>query len=160
ELGEAFTVYGQDYSADGTATIVLQPRSGDAADVTVSDDVSINADGTLEYEVDTSEFAEELESGNYLVVVSDNLTGNTSSKTVTFNAEDRQVSIRLTPSVIQEGADNIRVIGTGYTPDTEATVYLRPVGPASGLSTFALPVLLGEEVGQTLVDENGEINYQ
>ncbi|WP_158217729.1 choice-of-anchor G family protein [Nesterenkonia sp. F] len=136
--GDSTTVDGTGYTPDSTATIQLQDADGNAVGDPI-EGVATDADGNFTQELPVPEGTTP---GDYTVVVTDDETGESSNTALTVTEPDATIDPAVTadPAEVPAG-DSTTVDGTGYTPDSTATIQLQdadgnPVGdPIEGVAT-------------------------
>ena len=125
-------------------------------------------------EVNTADNAADNTEVNTVDNVADNTEVNTEVNTADNTGDNTAdntavAELNLTPTRAVQGQDDVLAVGTGYTPDGSAEVFLRAVdgdliGAAStqgtGFTTLAAVANPGESIGTVTVDENGEITFR
>ncbi|GAB3181719.1 hypothetical protein GCM10027060_13200 [Nesterenkonia halophila] len=168
--GDSTTVDGTGFTPDSTATVQLEDAEGNPVGDPI-EGVATDADGVLT----STELPvpEGTEPGDYTVVATDDETGESAQTPLTVTEADPAIdpAVSVDPTEVPAG-DSTTVDGTGFTPDSTATVQLEdaegnPVGDPitaptdeNGNFTEELPVPEGTEPGDYTVvatdDETGE----
>ena len=135
ESGEETTVTGTGYTPDSTATVQLTDPEGNP----VGDPIVVDTDENGEFSTPVV-VPEDAEPGEYTIVGTDDTTGTPAEAPLTVLAPGEILPMIVAdPDEVLPG-DETTITGTGYTPDSTATVQLvdgdgNPVGDSVEVTT-------------------------